>query len=63
MDKNGDAGPGNGIGHVLLRIPFIALGDAQQTIRLVAEKRHREPLQDFVPGTDAADEQEGDQVT
>ena len=63
MYQQSDESTGYRIGHVFLRIPFVSLGDVERATRFAAENLHSDPLQDFIPRTDGADEQEGNQVT
>ena len=50
------------LGQVLLRIPFVSLGDVERTTGSYI-KLDSDPLQDFIPRTDGGDEQEDNQVT
>ena len=50
------------LGQVLLRIPFVSLGDVERTTGSCI-KLDSDPLQDFIPRTDGGDEQEDNQVT
>ena len=63
MQKQGNDGANESIGHIFLCIPYITLSDEVYAILLTTENDHGKPFKDLIPGADGADKQESNEVT